>query len=310
MYKKLRKINLFIPGAAKSGTSTLHELLKFHPDVNMANRKEPHFFSSPDINLNDKKKIQAYLKNFDFSKNYKYHGESSTGYFYFDEFKTNLKKYGSVDAKFILILRNPIDRTISHYNYLKSLGSEDSDFDTAILKNKSKAPTTSDLLPEYNVKNYYQYSLYGKWVEKYFNTFKTENIKIITFEELIENQLETINSCFNFLGLEELDELPDMKMNKTVKLRFPKLYRKIRIFALNKSQSRDIVKHFIPKSIRRKYKNAILDLILRIMQTNKTMPSIYADKRKMLKNLLEEDVLSLKAITGRAFNEWPDFKND
>ena len=28
--------NLFIPGAAKSGTTTLHELLNLHPDISMS----------------------------------------------------------------------------------------------------------------------------------------------------------------------------------------------------------------------------------------------------------------------------------
>ncbi len=42
----LKKINLFIPGAAKSGTSSLHELLNLHPEINMSKNKEPHFISS------------------------------------------------------------------------------------------------------------------------------------------------------------------------------------------------------------------------------------------------------------------------
>ena len=35
--------NLFIPGAAKSGTTTLHELLDLHPDISMSSVKEPVF---------------------------------------------------------------------------------------------------------------------------------------------------------------------------------------------------------------------------------------------------------------------------
>ena len=41
----LVKPNLFIPGAAKSGTSSLHNYLNKHPDIFMSESKEPHFFS-------------------------------------------------------------------------------------------------------------------------------------------------------------------------------------------------------------------------------------------------------------------------
>jgi hypothetical protein len=38
--------NLFIPGAAKSGTTTLHELLDLHPDISMSKVKEPGYWKS------------------------------------------------------------------------------------------------------------------------------------------------------------------------------------------------------------------------------------------------------------------------
>ena len=38
--------NLFIPGAAKSGTTTLHELLNLHPDISMSTLKEPVFWNN------------------------------------------------------------------------------------------------------------------------------------------------------------------------------------------------------------------------------------------------------------------------
>ena len=38
--------NLFIVGAAKSGTTSLHNYLHQHPDVFMCNPKEPHFIKT------------------------------------------------------------------------------------------------------------------------------------------------------------------------------------------------------------------------------------------------------------------------
>ena len=42
--------NLFIPGAAKSGTTTLHELLDLHPDISMSSVKEPVFWNNKKFN--------------------------------------------------------------------------------------------------------------------------------------------------------------------------------------------------------------------------------------------------------------------
>ena len=40
------KPNFFIPGAAKSGTTSLHELFDTHPDISMSNEKEPVYWNN------------------------------------------------------------------------------------------------------------------------------------------------------------------------------------------------------------------------------------------------------------------------
>jgi len=309
VHHKLKQVNLFVPGTAKSGTSSLHELLNLHPDINMSKNKEPHFFSSKGETFNSEIQVDNYLQNFDLSKSYIYRGESSTGYFYFENFKKNFIEPDNKDAKFILIFRNPIDRTISHYNYLKSLGSENQDLRSAILNEKDKIPSPNDILPERNMKNYYQYSLYGKWFKLFCEHFNKENIKIILFEELKAEPLKTINSCFEFLGLKHLEEISETKLNKTVKIRFPKIYRKIRIFAFNKSKPREVVKHLLPVKFRRKYKKHLTELILGILKTNKTLPGATIEQREWLKQLYSDDVEQLKTQTGHSFEQWTEFKS-
>lgn len=108
--------NLFIPGAAKSGSSSLHEYLKFHPDIFMSDIKEPHYFSHKENYYNRKSEYYGLFEN---TRSYKYRGESSTGYMVFpgviDRIKNDIG-----DAKFIFVLRNPIDRCFSHYHWVRS----------------------------------------------------------------------------------------------------------------------------------------------------------------------------------------------
>ena len=40
------KPDFFIPGAAKSGTTSLHDLLNTHPDISMSKNKEPVYWNN------------------------------------------------------------------------------------------------------------------------------------------------------------------------------------------------------------------------------------------------------------------------
>ena len=112
MIKEKKYPNLFIPGAAKSGTTSLHELLDLHPNISMSCVKEPHFWTRLEFENFTKKDIGNYLSLFDEKKNAKYRGESSTGYMVFPSFIEHLKQHYDSQPKFIFILRNPIDVVI------------------------------------------------------------------------------------------------------------------------------------------------------------------------------------------------------
>ncbi len=305
--KEFKRVNLFVPGAAKSGTSSLHDLLNLHPEICMSKNKEPHFWTNKIVSENTEQDIMYYLKNFNLEKSYSYYGESSTGYFYFDLFKNNLLTLKKLKPKFIFILRNPIDRVYSHYCYVKSLGSEDDNFKDAVLKDHQKNPQPEDLLPELIVKNYYQYSLYGKWLSKFYEIFDEDQIKVILFEDFKENQLQTLNECFDFLKLPKLDTIPEIKSNVTVKTKFPKMYKRLRILTLSKNRFRDVVKHFFPKKFRRKYKKNISEAFLNLTKTNERYPKLSEEQREWLFQLFKEDVELLKKITSMDFKKWEDF---
>ncbi|CAN5777876.1 hypothetical protein BH23CHL7_BH23CHL7_06450 [soil metagenome] len=66
--------NLFIPGAPRSGTTTLYTLLSGHPDIAMSPQKEPHILCCPDRSLDD------YRLLFPDGAQRRYRGEVSTMY--------------------------------------------------------------------------------------------------------------------------------------------------------------------------------------------------------------------------------------
>ena len=192
-----RKPNLFILGAMKSGTTLLWKLLGSHPSIYMSTPKEPCYFVEPTQlrNLHPFfwsqgywQSQERYLQLFQSNNNELFAGEASVYY-------THLPRATGVaerihqfnpNARLIYIIRDPVERTISHYWH----GVIHSNEDRSLLRAISEE------------RQYCDVSYYAMQLMPYLDRFKSEQIKILTFEELIENPDETIKSIFRWLGLD------------------------------------------------------------------------------------------------------------
>ena len=300
--KKHFKPNFFIPGAAKSGTTSLHELLDTHPDISMSKEKEPVYWNNKLFNEFENLEISRYLNLFE--QEVKIKGESTTSYMYYDNFIKNVKDNFHQPPKFIFILRNPIDRYNSHYNWLKGLGIEKRRIDKIIEEERYLD------FKEYNdyPKQYYQFGLYYKWISRFIENFGKENIKIVTFEKLISERLNILNSCYEFLGVSKMDSVNFIKSNKTNKVIFPSMYHFLRKSSIGKMKYKSISKYFVPKKIRTKIKS-LMKIAIKNWISIESKKEIMSDKqRKILRDKYFEDVMSLKNKLNYDFSEWEDFK--
>ena len=294
--------NLFIPGAAKSGTTTLHELLNLHPEISMSKVKEPVFWN----NKNFEKYIEQDWLNYKklFVEKSKICGESTTSYMYYNSFIENINKNYKKSPKFIFILRNPIDRYNSHFWWMKGLGLE---------KNKIKNVLNIESrinFEEYDYypKNYFQFGLYSKWIQRFIDNFGLENIKVITLEKLISNRLDTINSCFDFLGLKKLESIPEKTSNKTTRIKYSFLYHFIRKSSIGKMNYTKIGKIFLSNKSINRIKNKLKDVIINWKTEEFEYEPLQSEHRNYLKDAgYFSDVEKLKEIFDYSFNEWKDF---
>ncbi|MDB3938123.1 sulfotransferase domain-containing protein [Flavobacteriaceae bacterium] len=294
--------NLFIPGAAKSGTTTLHELLNLHPEISMSKVKEPVFWNN--------KKFEKYIEqdwlNYKklFVEKSKICGESTTSYMYYNSFIENINKNYKKSPKFIFILRNPIDRYNSHFWWMKGLGLE---------KNKIKNVLNIESrinFEEYDYypKNYFQFGLYSKWIQRFIDNFGLENIKVITLEKLISNRLDTINSCFDFLGLKKLESIAEKTSNKTTRIKYSFLYHFIRKSSIGKMNYTKIGKIFLSNKSIDRIKNKLKDIITNWKTEEFEYEPLQSEHRNHLKDAgYFSDVEKLKEIFDYSFNEWKDF---
>ena len=197
--------NFIIIGAMKSGTTSLHHYLEQHPSTCLSLRKEVHFFDSlPFFNLDIPRYPFGLLwyraffpKRMYLKRTNKITGETSPSYL-FDLLSPKRIAKLLPNIKLIVILRNPVDRAISHYSHLmlfSPLGSLEEE-----LKNE-------DLLPMdyasqfYKSKAYKRRGHYAEQLARYFQYFNRDQILVLNSDDLYANPLETINEVCRFLNI-------------------------------------------------------------------------------------------------------------
>ncbi|GAA4292413.1 sulfotransferase domain-containing protein [Aestuariibaculum suncheonense] len=300
--------NLFIPGVAKCGTTTLHDLLSTHESIGMSSLKEPHFWTSADFNNYTKDDILKY-KNLFTTERKEYFGESSTGsLFYPNLFISRLKEANTekTNIKFIIILRNPIDRAYSHYWWCKGSGRERLKFKTAFFKDQNSKIEYYNEWP----KHYYQFGLFSKWISPLINEFGQENIKFITLEALNQNTTKVMNDCFSFLGLKEMEHITNINKNKTIILKYSRFYNLSRKISKGEYKFTKIAKYFLSTKTIDKIRILLNEKLFNTLSTNNKYPKLSLADRIWTKNFYEDDVKKLKHITGLSFNEWADFNQE
>lgn len=184
-----RRPNLFVIGAMKSGTSSLHKYLGEHPQIYMTEEKEPHYFVKE---LNWRKGEKWYLDLFRNSGDAKIIGESSTYYTKLPTFQGIAERIEDFapDAKFIYIMRDPVKRCISqywhHYQARRSYDEERRDMLTAFRENEC----------------YLAYSNYAMQLRPYLERFGERRVFTLTMEEFLAEPAASMHQIFDWLGVD------------------------------------------------------------------------------------------------------------
>ena len=178
--------NLIVIGAAKCGTTSLHEYLDTHPEISMSQEKEPHFFVEE---KNFGKGLEWYESHFD--PDAPVRGESSPGYSAFPLYRGVAERMAQTipDARLVYLVRDPIDRIVSHYTHRTVNWPE-----METLEEVLAAPGLRDWIVTP--------SHYWLQLEQYLAHFDESRILVIDSDELRSRRDETLASVFAFLGVD------------------------------------------------------------------------------------------------------------
>ena len=187
--------NALIIGGMKCGTTTLNAWLRSHPQVAFSAIKEVHYF---DQNYH---KGEGWYRSFfpllEWLTGAKCVIEATPAYLFRASVVAPRMYRLLPNARLILMLRDPVQRAISHYGHRLRNGEEGRSMEEALLSDHG-----SDLDDE----NFYKTrGLYAKQIEEFLRFYPRENLMIIKSEEFFENPAPIYHAVQEFLGLAPQD---------------------------------------------------------------------------------------------------------
>jgi hypothetical protein len=295
------KPNLLIPGAAKSGTTSLYYYLKQHPQVYMSEPKEPRFFE-----MEYGEGIEFYWNTY-FSgwAGQPVIGEASPRNLYLPYIPQRIKAQ-LPEAKFIVILRNPIDRAFSHWWMTYSLGVEKLPFEEAIRANLEQLESGFTFGGQDGEKRwqeaiywgqtrrmaryrwYLDMGYYAQQLERYLALFPRSQIKILFFEDLCQSPQAVMAEVWDFIEVDPDFELVDVapQMVATPRAGLPLL----KLAQATRTQ------YLIPQQVR--------SWLARLFARYGSKPPLDPAVRAWLVEHYDKHNRELERITGRDLSHW------
>ena len=119
------------------------------------------------------------------------------------------------DVKLIALLRNPVDRAISHYFHEQRKGRDDLPIMDAFLAEPERLSILREN-PDYKSKAFRNYSYlkrgrYHEQLQRYLQHFQRENLLVQKSEDLFEDPENTMKRVFEFVGVDSQFQVPDLR---------------------------------------------------------------------------------------------------
>jgi hypothetical protein len=272
--------NCVIIGAAKCGTTSLHYYLGQHPDIFMSLEKELFFFAAEE---RWSRGVAWYESQFP-DRGKKVYGEATTHYAAYPQYENVPERMASVipAAKLIYLVRDPIARIVSEYQYRCWRGLENRPFREAV---SAPAPNL-----------YIDRSLYAMQLERFLPHFQESQIHVVDADALRNDRAETLARIFRFLEVADFDSPSFAQLrNETLRHIRPNRPSEVVVSGMNKVLGRQL-----SRAVRRR----VPESFLRRVGVPIPAPRVEDELHVRLIERLQRDTDRLRALTGLRFPGW------
>ena len=177
--------NLVVIGAKKSGTTSLYHYLASHPDIWMSREKELDFFVAE---RNWSRGLDWYRRRFNTDAAVR--GEASPYYTALPQHRGVPERMASVipDARLVYLVRDPIERLVSHYHMAVATGRE----------RRPLAAAIANLSESW----YVAQGRYWMQLDPYLRHFAPEQVLVVDQDDLGRERAAALRRVFGFLGVD------------------------------------------------------------------------------------------------------------
>lgn len=202
--------NCIIVGTQKAGTTSLYGYLKQHPSVLTSMKKEVHYF---DLNYHKGERWYRSFFPLDRTTNKGCVTLEASPFYLMHPHAAKRIHHLLPRAKIIVILRNPVDRAISHYYHEVKYKRETLSINEAMQAEKERTGIEwQKIVDDESCREfksfeslYFLYTrrgIYKEQLERYFQLFKREQVLILDFDNMCTHPDDTLKKTFEFLGLD------------------------------------------------------------------------------------------------------------
>ena len=204
-------VDFMIVGVQKGGTTALGHFLSQHREIGMAS-KEGHVFDSPrysrdwtpaDID-------EHYRRLLDHCREATIRGESTPIYLFFPEIPAEFARYNPA-LKVIVLLRDPVQRAISHYAMERGRGKERWPLWLALLGEPFRLRRCKDPKGDESASRRHAYrtrGLYSGQLRNLVQSVSPDRVLVLRSEDLLDHHDAVLDEVFEFLGVSRDVRIP------------------------------------------------------------------------------------------------------
>lgn len=192
------RVDFFVIGAQKAGTTALARYLARHPEIAIARGKEAHFFDDETVDWARPRYDRLHSK-FDMSAGGMLRGDVTPIYIYWPRAIERLHAYNP-EARVIVCLRHPAFRAFSHWRMERGRGSEELSFEEATGE-RGRARVARAPGGVHRVHSYVERGLYARQIRRLLGIFPREQVHFLRSCALWSQVEPTLADVARFLGI-------------------------------------------------------------------------------------------------------------
>jgi hypothetical protein len=299
--------DFFLIGAPRCGTTALSTYLTEHPRIGFSRPKETQFFCTdlPGIGFHTADP-QEYL-NLCFGhcagRNYLAIGEGSVWNLYSKDAVANILRFNP-RARFIIMVRNPIDLCVALYEKRREMLQEDQpSFEHAWRlgdQRRQGKNIPAFFREEIGVPGYYDVASLGEQVARAFSLISEQQRLLVVFDDFVADTAAVYARVLTFLGVPHDGRKEFPRINEGQKIRYPKLWALVWGTMLRVHPLLDPVKRMLRVSTLNIYPR-LSRLFLGNRSERQTLPETL---RAEMRAYFDRDIRLLSATIGRDLTSW------